>query len=140
MQIEGESQLAVLIKAVWIAKYNSNPEESFEIVASPILADILTRAYDDLIETYRRNGKEHNASIWERQRSAANRKFEVKALYAHIERSETARWWIGTSFEKKTEFIRIFMSPYVVNEDQLAQLISDCNAFASSIAAGTEPP
>lgn len=113
--------LNALIKALWTLKYDSVPEDVQEYVSSPMIAEIANRAYDSLIALYQEQGRIGPASRLHEGRKFENSTFQLSVLPNHVRLIQSL--WDAWTGAQRCEYIRLFMAPTLVTDEQIDEII-----------------
>jgi hypothetical protein len=120
--------LLALHRAIIEAKFAENPTQA-ELLGSPILAGVANRLVDVLVQREAELGVQQARDNWQKWReiNATRREWGVVVKYIV---NHAAVWHGWTDIERK-ETIQIMLSPYVVSEEKLENLIAEVNSLIS---------
>lgn len=120
--IDDYEQLNALLKLLWTVKFDIQTEESAEFISSSYIAEIFQKTYLATIELLHKEYREGDALRLENELNGSHA-FEIKAVKKHIEflKEEWDKW----ELEKKQSFVRLLLSPFVVSEETIEEIIKN---------------
>jgi hypothetical protein len=136
--IEDEVLLEALVRALCTLKFMSSPDRLAvrEMAGSPLVAEVANRAYDALVDDYRRALKEGYAERAELRRAAEGQPLALEAVRAHLRYAEES--WRTWSSEQKRSFVRILLAPYFAGPELVDSLVAGGDATTAPGATDGE--
>src|ERR1044072_5878645 len=110
--IDSYEQLNALLRLLWTVKFDMPPEDSLEFSASPYIAEIYLKTYQPAIDVLRKKYLDGEAYRLE-QGLTGQHTFEIQAIERHIEFLKDE--WITWGLEKKRNFVRLSISPFILS-------------------------
>ena len=124
--IDEPELLNALIKAIWTLKYDSIPDDVQEFVSSPSFAELTNRVYDCLTALYIEQGQIANARELVESRSMKKSTLQLSVLPAHVRSIQ--KIWDGWDTTQRSEYVRLFMTPTVVTNDDISHIIESLHS------------
>ncbi len=118
--IDSFEKLNALLKLLWAVKFDMPTEESVDFISSPYIAEIFQQTYLATIELLRKEYREGDAFKLEDELNGSHT-FEIKAVEKHIE--FLYEQWIKWGLERKRTFVKLLLSPYIVSEEAIEEII-----------------
>jgi hypothetical protein len=122
MEILDKNSLSTLMKALYVAKWESDDENAHvtELAGSPHLARIFNEIVDEFIRLD--DGRPDAARQWSHWRSIEERPEELERLRARI-KAMSSKWGRWTR-EQRLEMVDILLSPFTATATTLEELIA----------------
>lgn len=118
--IDNYEKLNALLKLLWTAKFDIPTENSIEIIASPLIAEIYQQTYQATIELSQKQLRGNDALSLENELTSSH-SFEIQAVETHIDflHNECIKW----EPERKRAFVKFLLSPLVVPEHTIEEIV-----------------
>ena len=122
--VTDEAELRVLLKALIEAKFHPAPE-CREIQGSPYVASLCERVVEAIAGCEESKGKFGNAErtrAWYRE---GRNESVLRAVRRQIAEHANTKLWLEWPTEKRADFVRVLLSPYVADDGLVNELIED---------------
>ena len=120
--VTDEAELRALIKALIEAKFHPAPECP-EVQGSPSVARLCERAVEAIAQCEESKGKSGNADRTRAWFRDVRNNLVLTAVRRQIAEHADSKLWIEWPAEKRAEFVRMLLSPYVADDDLVNELI-----------------
>jgi hypothetical protein len=119
--IDSFEHLNALLKLLWAVKFGMPTEDSVEFGASPYIAEIYRQTYRAAIDLLKKKNLHGEARKLEEQLTGSL-KFEIKSVEKHLDFLKDT--WLDWELEKKRGFVRTLMSPFVLPDEVIDEIIN----------------
>lgn len=122
IELENYYELLALHKTIMAVKFDENSCLR-EAQGSPFTASLAFKVFDCLVAHSLDEGKEKQAQNWLDWQVADKSRNEAELLLRHIAEST---WWGDAAQEQKEEYVRDFMAPLVLIEEDFNEITRSC--------------
>jgi hypothetical protein len=117
VSIESHNELLALHRALMELHFVETPNDA-AVYGSPLVAAIANRVFEAIIDCEKASGAVDNVEKWKSWRKLDESRREWQVLSRQIRAFKLST----LSAEQRTDFIRALASPFLLSEEQLAQL------------------
>lgn len=118
IEIDNYWELLALHKSLMAVKFDKNSCLR-EAQGSPYTASLAFKVFNQLVVA----SNKKQAEDWLIWQVADKSRVETQLLLDHIKVSD---WWGESDLSQKRKYVRDFMAPLILNEDDLNEIIKSC--------------
>ena len=127
LTVEDHGQLHALLRTIIEAKFHPQPQDPL-IWRSPLVAAVALRVFEASVSAYEQLGQHNNAASSRKWQRSLLSSAMLPVVKSRLREDAAKDFWRNYSVQDKYAYVAQCISPFVVDEDVLAQLAHEAEA------------